>query len=154
MRAFSFFLLLSLFLWTGCSSSLEVSVLGEPKMNSGGNAAVVKVYQLTADGNFMSTPLSAFWRDDTGALGNELVAPPRKLTVYPSASRSIEFKLAGNTKYIGIAANLRDPNREQWRSIHALKGMGDRVSVTVGTNKVAVDVEGRILPNLGFGLGR
>lgn len=154
MRILAFLFLCSLLLFTGCSNSLEVVVSGEPGMNSGGNAAVVKIYQLTGDSKFKSTPLSAFWRDDTGALGKELVAPPRTVTVYPSESKPVEFELSGKTKYIGVAANLRNPDREEWRSIHATKGMGDQVSVTVGSKRVAVSVEDRTLPALGLGPGR
>ena len=141
-------------LLTGCSSSLEVVVSGEPGMNNGGNAAVVKIYQLTGEGNFASTPLSVFWRDDTGALGKELVEPPRTLTIYPSVAKPVEIDLAAKTKYIGVAANLRNPDREEWRSVHAVKGMGDQISVTVGSDRLAVIVEDRTLPTLGVGPGR
>lgn len=139
-------------LCAGCSSSLEVVVFGEPEMNSGGNAAVVKIYQLSGDGNFQNTPISAFWRDDAGALGNELVESPRKVTVYPSGSKTVEFDLAENTSYIGVAANLREPDREQWRSIHPLKGMGDQISVTVKSNHVTVEAEESKMPGVGLSL--
>lgn len=141
MRYFFLALSLSLFLWTGCSSSLTVSYVGTPDMNNGGNAAVVKVYQLSADGNFSSAPLSAFWRDDQGTLGTELVRPPRKVTLYPSEQKTVTFELAEKTKFLGVAANLREPDREQWRSIHSVEGMGDEVAVTVETSQIAVDVE-------------
>lgn len=120
-------------------------------MNNGGNPAVVKIYQLGGEGNFKSTPLSAFWRDDRGALGNELVTAPRKVTVYPDESERIELELAEKTKYIGIAANLRKPEREKWRSVHSIEGMGDQISVTVETNKVEVEVEESSIPDMGIG---
>lgn len=136
------FLLLGVLLWSGCSSSLEVMISGASDMNNGGNAAVVRIYELSGDSNFMNTPLSAFWRDDEGALGNELVTPPRKVTLYPDAAETIEFELADETTFIGVAADLRNPDREQWRSIHPLDEVGDRVSVTVQSNRISVEVEG------------
>lgn len=135
-------LLLSILLWSGCSSSLEVMIAGDSDMNNGGNAAVVRVYELSGDSNFMNTPLSAFWRDDEGALGNELVTPPRKVTLFPDATETIEFELAEETTFIGVAADLRNPERGQWRSIHPLDEVGDRVSVTVQSNRISVEVEG------------
>lgn len=138
----------------GCSQTIEVAVFGEPEMNDGGNAAVVNVYQLSGDGNFRQTPLSAFWRDDVAALGDELVVSPRTLTVYPSDSKTVEIELVDGATYLGVAANLRNPDRERWRSIHRLEEIGDHVTVRIGSNHVAVEVEGRTLPNVGLGLGR
>lgn len=114
---------------------------GASAMNNGGNAAVVKVYQLKGNTNFKRVPVSAFWRDDRKALGGELLGSPRKVTLYPSDSTTIEFELIKKAQYIGVAANLRDPDREDWRSIHPLEGMGDHVSVTVEERRVAVNVE-------------
>lgn len=139
----------------GCSSSVNVSVLGQPEMNKGGNAAVVKIYQLTADGNFKNTPLSAFWRDDEGALGSELVTAPRKMTVYPARTKTISLTVQDNTKYLGVAANLRTPDRDEWRSLFPLKKMGDQVSVTIERNKIKVEFEERTVPQFGIaGSGR
>jgi type VI secretion system VasD/TssJ family lipoprotein len=114
---------------------------GSPTMNNGGNAAVVKVYQLKGNATFKKVPVSAFWRDDEKALAGDLLGAPRKVTLYPSDSTSIEFQLIEKAQYIGVAANLRDPDREDWRSIHPVKGMGDHVSVTVEEQRVAVNVE-------------
>jgi type VI secretion system VasD/TssJ family lipoprotein len=154
MRSYALLLAGLLILVTGCSNSLEVVVFGGPDMNDGGNAAVVKVYQLTGRSNFQSTPLSAFWRGDDEALGKELAAPPRKMTAYPSTTTTVEVDLTGSAQYVGIAANLRRPDREEWRSLHALDDMGDEVAVTVERRRVTVEVEDRTLPNVAAGLGR
>lgn len=119
--------------------------MGTPNMNNGGNAAVVKVYQLKGNGTFTQVPVSSFWKNDEGALGGDLLASPRSVTLYPSDSTTIEFPLVEKAQYIGVAANLRDPDREAWRSVHALKEMGDYVSVTVEGTRVAVEVEDRSL---------
>lgn len=144
MRHQLFFLAVTLFLATGCSTSLEVTLVGNEAMNMGGNATVVKVYQLKGDGNFRSVPFSAFWQDDEAALGGELLETSRKVTVYPAAeSRTIEFDLIDKAKHIGVAANLRKPDQEDWRFIHSTGKMGDEVVVTVIENRIEVDVEER-----------
>lgn len=132
-------------LCVGCSSSFKVAVSGRSGMNNGGNAAIVKVYQLKGEGNFKNTPLSAFWRGDTEALGGELIGSPRKMTVYPSTKRTIEFTVAKKAKFVGVAANLRDPDREKWRSIHSLKDMGNELTVTVVEDRVIVKAEEKSL---------
>ncbi len=141
MRHSLIFLCVLAFISVGCSESLTVAVSGSSTMNNGGNAAVVKVYQLKGDANFKKVPVSAFWRDDKSALKGDLLGSPRKVTLYPSDSTTIEFPLLESAQYIGVAANLRNPDREDWRSIHPVKGMGDEVFVTVEEQRVVVDVE-------------
>jgi type VI secretion system VasD/TssJ family lipoprotein len=131
---------------------MEVALEGTSGMNSGGNAAVVKVYQLKGSGTFTQVPVSSFWKDDKGALGGDLLARPRAVTLYPSDSTTIEFSLVEKAQYIGVAANLRNPDREAWRSVHALNDMGDFVSVTVEETQVAVEVEDRSLLDRVMGL--
>jgi type VI secretion system VasD/TssJ family lipoprotein len=110
-------------------------------MNNGGNAAVVKVYQLKGNGTFKKVPVSSFWRNDTKALAGALLTEPREVTLYPSDSTTVQLELAEKAKYIGVAANLRNPKREGWRSSHSVKDMGDRVWVTIEDRKVAVRFE-------------
>ena len=139
---------------TGCASSVSVRLFGQPEMNRGGNAAVVKFYQLTAQGNFRNTPLSSFWRDDEAALGSELVTAPRKLTVYPANTKTISLSIQDKTNYLGVAANLREPDRDRWRCLVPLKKMGDEVSVTIERNTLQLEFEERALPSLGLGARR
>jgi type VI secretion system VasD/TssJ family lipoprotein len=141
-------------LTVGCSTQLTVAVLGDPDMNRGGNAAVVKVYQLRADGAFQGTPLSSFWQGDAEALGSELVAPPRRLTVYPSASKTLTLEVADEATFLGVAANLRAPDRGHWRAVRRLDGMGDRVSVLVEQSRIVVRAEEGRLPDVGIDVGR
>jgi len=123
-------------------------------MNDGGHAAVVKLYQLRAADAFRAAPLSTFWRDDTGVLGAELVASPRTLTVYPDTATVAAIEVADEAAYLGVAANLRNPNRDRWRSLHDLEKIGDKVTVTVRRRRVNVEAEGRTLPRVPLGLGR
>jgi len=117
-------------------------------MNGGGHAAVVKLYQLRAADAFRSAPLSTFWRDDTGVLGADLVASPRTLTVYPDTATTAEVEVADEAAYLAVAANLRSPDRDRWRSLRALDAIGDRVVVTVRRTRVVVRADDRTLPRV------
>lgn len=110
-------------------------------MNNGGNAAIVKVYQLKGNSNFQKVPVSTFWRSDAKALGGSLLTEPQEVTLYPSDSTTIQVKLVDKAKHIGVAANLRDPRREKWRFSHSVKDMGDQVWLTVKNREIAVRVE-------------
>lgn len=141
-------LALSLLLWGGCSSSLNIfsgpltmTITGQEDMN-GGNAARVRVYELSGESSFRNTPLSTFWRDDEQALGSELVRPPHEVLLYPNENKTLEFEVAEGTKFIGVAANLRNPDRGQWRAIYSVEEIKDGdVSIAVGADRIQVNIE-------------
>lgn len=145
----TFLLVLSLLVSSGCSGSLglfssgplEVSIRGQDDMN-GGNAARVRIYQLAGETSFRNTPLSSFWRNDEQALGRELLSAPHEIQLFPNDETTVELEVAEKTQYIGIAADLRDPDRDQWRVIRPLDELrGETVTVTVGMDRVQLSVE-------------
>src|SRR5215207_8986703 len=67
--------------------SVVVRVQGDTQMNyvnERPNAAVVRIYQLTSRANFDRASRAALWRDDSAALGAELVAK-HEVTLLPDA---------------------------------------------------------------------
>ena len=120
---------------------LTVRMIGEEDMN-GGNAARVYVYELSGETNFRNTTLSTFWSSNEEALGGELIGAPRQQLLYPNETQTLEFEVGEETRYIGIAADLRSPDREQWRSVHAVEEVeGEEIVVRVGADRVQVDVQ-------------
>lgn len=141
-------LILSLLVLSGCSGTLglfsgplTVQIEGESDMNNG-NAARVRIYELSGDTNFRNTPLSSFWRNDEEALGSELVRTPHEVQLYPDEAKNIEFEVADGTRFIGVAADLREPDREAWRSIHSVDEVkGNEMTVRIGADRVTVELE-------------
>lgn len=131
----------------GCGSTLNifsgpltVRLTGTDDMN-GGNAARVYVYELSGDTNFRNTTRSTFWSGQEEALGNELVRPPRQQLLYPGEMQTLEFEVAEGTRYIGVAVDLRNPDRERWRSVHSVEDVeGEEVVVEVGADRLEVNV--------------
>jgi len=142
MRIKATLLLFALLLATGCSTTIEVRTEGQADMNSGGNAAVVQVYELSGEGNFRDLSFRSFWQQD-GSLGGTLIGTPWKKTVYPNDRKRFELEVADKTKFIGVAANLRNPDSEKWRALYPVEEVGDWVSVTVHSNRISVSVEGK-----------
>jgi type VI secretion system VasD/TssJ family lipoprotein len=111
---------------TGClpfhhDPSVTVNVEGDSRMNivnDRPNAAVVRVYELTARANFDRASRAALWRDDAAALGDELVAK-RELTLLPDDHESLKIMLKKTTKFVAVAADLYDPDGEGWRVVYA-----------------------------------
>lgn len=123
----------------GSQQATEMSVIGESDMNNGGNAAVVRIYQLSGDSNFTRASLETFWRDDEQALGTELIGAKQEILLYPEQERAIDLNLSDQTRYLGIAADLRAPDPVQWRQIfNAQELLGKQVNVRVGTDRLTV----------------
>lgn len=141
-------MLIAVWLLAGCGGSraLNMTLAGKPDMNSiddggGGNAAVVRIYQLSNETNFRDVTLEAFWQNDEEALGSELIAPPQQIRLFPDQQETIKVEPTSNTKFIGVAADLRQPDRERWRQIYSIEEMkGKRIMVEVGKNYVTIDL--------------
>lgn len=114
---------------------------GQPDMNSGGNAAVVQVYELSGEGNFLDLSFRSFWQKD-GTVAR-VIGAPHEETVYPNEQKQFKLKLADETNYIGVAANLRNSESEKWRALYPVEEVGDWVSVSVYSNRISVSVEGK-----------
>lgn len=133
--------LAAVLLWSACGSAPPVVVLqGGPELNAGGNAATVRVYQLTNDTNFLNTTIEAFWRDDAGALADELVSS-ESFVLYPDQSETFELDLSDETRYVGVAVDLRQPDRDRWRAVYPVDDLAKRqVVVTVGSDALSTEV--------------
>lgn len=139
---------LALLLTAGCSTlkrstgpePVQVTVSGTSNLNSGGNAAFVHVYELTSETSFRNATLETFWQDPDAALGQERVES-RRIRLNPGQDTTFVFDPAAQTLFVGVAANLRQPDREQWRQIYPVSGMlGKQLFVVVGETTVTASV--------------
>jgi len=131
---------------TACGSSeplrLPLSLEGSASMNSGGNAAVVRVYQLASSTTFRQAPIESFWQDDEGLLGSDLVVPKVERTLYPDAVEEITLEIHENTRHIAIAADLRDPDADHWRQLFTVDEVeaGQPFVVQVGERRLRLSL--------------
>lgn len=136
------FVLLFLSLFSaGCGGPLEMALSGTSDLNSGGNAAVVRVYELSGTSNFRTTPLGRFWQDDQSALGDQYV-DHQQFLLYPNQVEQVSLDVNDETLYIGIAADLREPDQDQWRVLYPIDELkGKEVSVSVGAHGLDVRLD-------------
>ena len=128
---------------SGPPKPVGVTLVGEANLNDG-NAAVVRLYALGGDANFMRVPPGPFWQDDRTALGDELIGAPREVVLFPDTSEEFAFTLDPAAQFVGVAANLRSPDADRWRAIvsgEALRGKALRV--TVGRSSMTLEVRER-----------
>jgi len=112
-------------------------------MNSGGNAAVVRVYQLASSTTFRQAPIESFWRDDEGVLGSDLVVPKVERTLYPDDVEEITLEIHENTRYIAVAVDLRDPEADHWRQLFTVEEVeeGQPFVVQVGERRLRLALQ-------------
>jgi len=141
----SLFLALVLTATAGCATlrpkpSVTVSVQADSRMNvvnDRANAAVIRVYELTSRANFDRASRAALWRDDSAALGGELVAK-RELTLLPDAKESLKIGLKKPTRFVAVAADFYDPDGDGWRAVYPAKSSKKPIHVRIGERQLSV----------------
>lgn len=120
---------------------LTVSIAGTPDLNGGGNAAFVHVFQLSDNAAFRIAPHEAFWQSPDQALGASVIAA-NQVQLFPSANEVIRLELASDVRFIGVAANLRDPDRDRWRAVYSVDELiGSELRVTIGSDSMSSEVQ-------------
>ena len=119
--------------------SVTVSVQADSRMNfvnDRPNAAVVRVYELTSRANFDRASRAALWRDDSSALGGELISR-RELTLLPDAHESLKIGLKKPTRFVAVAADFYDPQGEGWRVVYPAKSSKKPIHVRLGERQLS-----------------
>lgn len=131
-----------LFLLTayGCSRQMQISVVSSNDVNNGGNPVVVRIYQLKSDVNFQRASIEAFWSDDTGTLGGDLIGDPIEVTMRPDETRRLQsVDIEDDAVYLAAAADFYRPDQNRWRHIFDItEYKGKEVFVLVGNNRIAI----------------
>jgi len=141
----SLFLALVLTATAGCATlrpkpSVTVSVQADSRMNvvnDRANAAVIRVSELASRANFDRASRAALWRDDSAALGGELVAK-RELTLLPDAKESLKIGLKKPTRFVAVAADFYDPDGDGWRAVYPAKSSKKPIHVRIGERQLSV----------------
>ena len=121
---------------------VAVTLVGQADMNGGGNAARLYLYPLGSDAAFLATPLRAFWDDPEGALGDDLTGSVRDATVRPGSATDLEEVTLAGAPFLGIAADLRQPDGDRWRAVlPASQVRGKALRITVSEGGIAVVAE-------------
>ncbi|HEX7071049.1 MAG TPA: type VI secretion system lipoprotein TssJ [Rhodothermales bacterium] len=120
---------------------LTVHVTGADDLNGGGNAAFVHVYQLADDAGFRNAPPESFWQAPDQALGSSMLSTSQ-VQLFPGEDETITVGLGSDTRYVGVAANLRDPDRDRWRAVFpAAELAGKSIHVTVDSNGLSAALQ-------------
>jgi type VI secretion system VasD/TssJ family lipoprotein len=126
---------------SGCvMPPLQLGLRGTADQNNGGYAVQVYVYQLKKDTNFIREPLESFWQDKGKAFESDLVAPPVDVVLAPNDSKILPIPLYSETVFIGVAADFRKPNLQDWRQVFPVPARGLReLVILVGRNGLRIE---------------
>lgn len=123
------------------SIPLVVEVSGANDLNGGGNAAFVHVFQLTDNAGFRTTQAESFWQAPEQVLGDALRGA-NQVQLFPGANERLDLELNPDARFVGVAANLRDPDRDRWRAVlPASEVQGRILRVVVDANSLSVQVQ-------------
>ncbi len=142
--ALSVFLGLSVIMLSLMSSCLasgpvHVSLLGTEKMNDG-RPALVCLYKLKNDTNFVRVPLESFWKDGEKVFASDLVEPRTEIMLSPGETRWVSLQVAKDTNYIGVAVDFRRADTQGWRLVCPLIVKKPKeILLTVVGNRVEIE---------------
>jgi len=125
---------------SGCSSvkQMNVNMQGMPEMNNGGHAVVVYICQLKNDKGFLQATYESFWHDGDKPFQKEVTKETTK-KLFPKETITEVLEIESETKFIGIAADFFDPDKEAWRKIYPLSsGRSKQIVIIVGFNKIEI----------------
>jgi type VI secretion system protein VasD len=111
-------------------------------MNAGqdgeGLSAVLRVYKLKDQTNFLATPYPAFGNADKEkqALGADLVEM-REMILSPGQTLDMKEKMPAEAAFIGVVTFFRSPSPQRWRFAYAASEV-EKSGVTIGIHSCAM----------------
>ena len=139
-------LALLLCITTGCSSSqvrLNLSSTANLNLNEDNEPlpVMVNIYQLSDNKAFDETSFSELWKKDLITLGDSLLTK-ESLTINPASQELLVFERHPQTRFVGVMAIFRKPEKEAWRSI---KPVADGFLKKRFSSKLMVNLKGNTI---------
>lgn len=112
------------------------------EMNTGENgeglSAVLRLYKLRDQTNFLTTPYSAFGNPDKErqAIGPDL-AEVRELILSPGQTLDLKEKMSSDAPYLGVVTLFRSPAPQRWRFAFSASEV-EKSGVTIGIHACAM----------------
>jgi type VI secretion system protein VasD len=111
-------------------------------MNAGadgeGLSAVLRLYKLKDQTNFLATPYASFGNPEKEkqALGTDLVEV-RELILSPGQTLDLKEKMVSEARFLGVVTLFRSPSPQRWRFAYAASE-AEKTGVTIGIHTCAM----------------
>ena len=122
---------------------MEVSASPKLNLNTDGTAAplVVRIYELSGDGQFLGSGFFPLFENDSSTLGPDLIAR-EEIRVVPGETRTIEKTLNPATTTLGVLGAYRSTDQRRWRAtVPVVPQTVNRLRLDLGPRELALTPE-------------
>lgn len=127
--------------------TVSVSADANPDAQNRPSPIVVRVYQLKDDAAFKDADFFALYDKEQATLAASLISR-EEFEVAPGAQKAIDFKLAPDARFVGVAAAYRNIRDATWRAEIGSQDKGlagiakkKKLNVVAGRASVALSAE-------------
>ena len=144
MRESKFIIFAFIIYFTGCGSGIQtinIDLISDVNAN-GGNAVVIKIYQLTNDDNFRYADFKSLWKNSEKTLANELIPPFREELIIPNKNIELkEFEISKDAAFVGVVGDFHSPSTNGWRLIISVDSDIDYLKILILENSLSLQKE-------------
>ena len=144
MREFTFIIFAFIIYFTGCGSGIQtinIDLISDANAN-GGNAIVIKIYQLTNDDKFRFADFKSLWKNAEETLVNELIPPFIEETIVPNKNYELkEFEISKDAAFVGVVGDFHSPSKDGWRLIISVDSDIDHLKILILENSLSLQKE-------------
>jgi type VI secretion system protein VasD len=108
--------------------TLSASTDSNPDEKGEAKPVVLRVYQLRATDRFLSADYDALFDEDGKILDREMISR-NEFVLAPAEKQVIEVAVSRETRFVGVAAGIRDYRNAQWRQVIATPRSGLTIAV-------------------------
>jgi len=141
---FGFMILVSMIYFTGCGSGVQtinIDLSSDANAN-GGNAVVIKIYQLKTDNKFRYAQYESLLKNAEETLANDLIPPIKEETMTPSEKYPLkEFKLSKDAAFLGVVGDFHTPAKDSWKKIIPLDSDIEYLKIFIHENSLTIETE-------------
>jgi len=143
--AFKFMILTSMLSFIGCGSGIQtVNIDLNSDVNAnGGNAIVIKIYQLTNDDKFRYASFESLLKNAEETLTYDLVPNSiKEKTMVPNENYDLkELELSKDAAFLGIVGDFHSPAKDSWKMIIPLDSDMEYLKILIHENSLSFQKE-------------
>lgn len=146
MREFTFTFIIFAFIlyFTSCGSGIQtinIDLISDVNAN-GGNAVVIKIYQLTNNDKFLYASRNSLLKNAQETLANELIPPFIEETIIPDKNYEFkELEISKDAAFIGVVGDFHTPSKDGWRLIISVDSDIDYLKILILENSLSLQKE-------------
>ena len=142
---FTFIIFVLIIYFTGCGSGIQtINVALSSNVDAnGGNAVVIKIYQLTNNDKFLYANRNSLLKNAEETLANDLI--PNSIiekTMVPDDNYDLnELELNKDTAFLGVLGDFYSPAKDGWKLIIPVDSDTEHLKILILENSLSLQKE-------------